>query len=247
MPKPSMSTMPDFPTMVIIFVIFSAFYTLFFVVMEVRKGENVARCSEPIYLLLDLVNSCASVVADGDGRYTEAVKISKQVSELGLPLRNMARFAAAEFGGRKNLSRVLKEHAEQVEATFIEAADGLVRDRDRAVNRLAGLAAISANRIAEGRFLQVLPDADLVQESVLEPDRLDGRRLATACIWSLIAVMATGIILSPFGMSSALVIPLMLVGFIVTVYLILAFRYGLAEATRLTRNIGSFFTPGPPA
>ncbi|MFD9444233.1 hypothetical protein ACFWBR_38120 [Streptomyces sp. NPDC060006] len=239
--------MPEISTICITFAIFSVLYALVFMLTDVRKGKNIARCSEPIYLLLDLINSCASVIVDGGGRYTEAVKISKQVSELGLPLRNMARFAASEFGGRKNLRKTLKEHAEQVEATFIEAADGLVRDRDRAVNKLAKLAAASANGIAEGRFLEVLPDTDLVQESALEPDRLDGRRLATACIWSLIAVMATGIVLSPFGISSALVIPLMLVGFIVTVYVILAFRHGLAEATRLTRNIGSFFTPGPSA
>ncbi|MEU7340219.1 hypothetical protein [Streptomyces sp. NPDC007074] len=37
-----------------------------------------------------------------------------------------------------------------------------------------------------------------------------------------------------------------LVAFIVAVYALLAFRFGLSEATRLTRSIGGFFSAGPP-
>ncbi|MFE2970449.1 hypothetical protein ACFXKC_43770 [Streptomyces sp. NPDC059340] len=43
-----------------------------------------------------------------------------------------------------------------------------------------------------------------------------------------------------------LLVPLALVAFIVVVYALLAFRYGLSEATRLTRNIGGFFSASPP-
>ncbi|MFH8469513.1 helix-turn-helix domain-containing protein [Streptomyces sp. NPDC017991] len=40
--------------------------------------------------------------------------------------------------------------------------------------------------------------------------------------------------------------PAKLVTFLVMVYALLAFRYGLSEATRLTRSIGGFFSANPP-
>ncbi|MFE4336576.1 hypothetical protein ACFRQM_46740 [Streptomyces sp. NPDC056831] len=73
----------------------------------------------------------------------------------------------------------------------------------------------------------------------LEPDRLDGRRLTTACLW------AAGIITASF-LALPLRGPAGLVGFLVLVHALLAFRYGLSEATRLKRSIGGFVSASPP-
>ncbi|WP_172633331.1 hypothetical protein [Streptomyces sp. 6-11-2] len=48
------------------------------------------------------------------------------------------------------------------------------------------------------------------------------------------------------GAPVELLVPLAVVAFPVMVYTLLAFQYGLSEATRLTRSIGGFFSAGPP-
>lgn len=74
----------------------------------------------------------------------------------------------------------------------------------------------------------------------------DGRRLATACLWAAAIVTASFVALSPLGAPVELLVPLAVVAFPVMVYTLLAFQYGLSEATRLTRSIGGFFSAGPP-
>ncbi|MFJ3799934.1 hypothetical protein ACIPSJ_27085 [Streptomyces sp. NPDC090088] len=77
---------------------------------------------------------------------------------------------------------------------------------------------------------------------MLEPDRLDGRRFGIACLWAAVLVIASSSVLSPLGASAELLVPLAMVAFFVLVYALLAFRYGLSEATRLTRTIGGFLS-----
>ncbi len=209
------------------------------------QGETIPRCSRPIYPLLNLLTASASV-AHPTSRYTEAIKLSQQISRLGLPLRTFAGNAAADFGNRRALRSELTTHLNRVDAAFIEAADRLAGDRAAAARRLAELAALATNNIAAGRFTAVLPTEALAEEALLEPDRLDGRRLATACLWAAVIVAACFLALSPLGAPVELLVPLAVVAFLVLVYTLLAFRYGLSEASRLTRSIGGFFSASPP-
>ncbi|MGX1471193.1 UNVERIFIED_CONTAM: hypothetical protein RKD50_000001 [Streptomyces canus] len=209
------------------------------------EGGAIPRCSKPIYPLLGLLAASADV-ARPTTRYTEAIDLSQRVSHLGLPLRTLARNAAADFGNRRTLRRALAIHLNRVDAAFIRAADQLASDREASARKLAELAALAANNIAGGRFTTVLPAEALAEEASIEPDRLDGRRLASACLWAAAIIMAFFLALSPLGAPVELLVPLALVGFLVLVYTLLAFRYGLSEATRLTRSIGGFFSAGPP-
>ncbi|MEU2624594.1 hypothetical protein ABZ642_41880 [Streptomyces sp. NPDC007157] len=209
------------------------------------QGETIARCSQPLYPLLDLLASSAAVARPGTP-YTESIKLSKQVSALALPLRTVARHAASDFGNRRTLRRELIKHLDRVSVTFSLAANQLASDRESAARALGELAAHTANGIAAGRFAVVLPADKLAQDSPLEPDRLDGRRLGIASIYAAVALTVFFLALSPMGAPAALVVSLALVMFPLLVYTLLAFRYGLSEATRLTRSIGGFFSASPP-
>lgn len=110
------------------------------------------------------------------------------------------------------------------------------------------LNACPANSVAAGRFTTVLPHDLLVAHDVpLEPDQLDGRRLAASCLWAAGIVISSIVGLSPLGVPAELVVPVALVALLIAVYTLFAFRFGLSEATRLTRSIGGFFSAGPPA
>ncbi|WP_157993119.1 hypothetical protein [Streptomyces sp. Go-475] len=209
------------------------------------EGWSIPRCSRPIYPLLSLLAASATVARPAT-RYTEAIKLSQRVSLLGLPLRTFANNAASDFGKRRALRRELRTHLNRVDAAFIEAADRLAGDRTAAALRLAELAALTTNNIAAGRFTAVLPAETLPEVDSVEPDRLDGRRLATACLWAAVIVILAFFALSPLGAPVELLVPLAIVAFLILVYTLLAFRFGLSEATRLTRSIGGFFSASPP-
>ncbi|MFE8987998.1 hypothetical protein ACFYMI_09185 [Streptomyces collinus] len=209
------------------------------------EGWSIPRCSRPIYPLLSLLAASATVARPAT-RYTEAIKLSQRVSLLGLPLRTFANNAASDFGKRRALRRELRTHLNRVDAAFIEAADQLAGDRRAAALRLAELAALTTNNIAAGRFTAVLPAETLPEVDSVEPDRLDGRRLATACLWAAVIVILAFFALSPLGAPVELLVPLAIVAFLILVYTLLAFRFGLSEATRLTRSIGGFFSASPP-
>lgn len=218
---------------------------LFHWVHVATLGETMPRCSKPIYPLLNVLTLSATVARPGT-RYTEAIKLSRQVSHLGVTLRELAQHAAADFGKRRALRAALAAHLNRVDAAFLEAADQLAGDREASAKKLAELATVATNNIAAGHFTAVLPPGALAEDAPLEPDRLDGRRLATACLWAAAILTASFLALSPFGAPVELLVPVALVGFPVLVYTLLAFRYGLSEATRLTRSIGGFFSASPP-
>jgi hypothetical protein len=96
------------------------------------------------------------------------------------------------------------------------------------------------------RVTAVLPAEELLEEVSLGPDRLDGRRLATVCLWAAAVVILAFLALSPLGVPVELLVPLAVVAFLILVYTLLAFRFGLSEATRLTRSIGGFFSVSRP-
>lgn len=208
-------------------------------------GETVPRCSKPIYPLLKLLTASATV-ARQNARHREAIKLSQQVSDSGLLLRALGRHAAADFGQRRALRRALTTHLSRVDAAFIHTADGLAADRTASTKQLAALAALAANNIAAGHFTALLPAEALAEQATLEPDRLDGRRLATACLWAVTIVTVSFVVLSPLGAPVELLVPLALAAFLVLVYALLALRYGLSEATRLTRSIVGLL-PGNPS
>lgn len=216
-----------------------------FWVQGAAQGQSVARCSKPLYPLLDLLCGAARVTRPG-ARHADAIELSQQVSRLGLPLRAVASQAAKDFGNRRRLRSTLSMHLNRVDAAFIETADRLAADREIAARKLADLAVLAATNIADGRFTTVLPDECLEEEVPLEPDRLDGRRLGAACMSAAVSVTVSFYVLSPLGAPAELLIPLAVVAFPVLVYTLLAFRFGLSEATRLTRSLGGFFSASPP-
>lgn len=214
-------------------------------VVSAAQGVTVVRCSKPLYPLLDLLASSAVVARPATG-YTQAIELSQKVSRLGLPLRTLARNAAADFGNRRALRSELIKHLGRVDGAFIDTANRLASEREASAHRLGELAAQVANNIAAGRFTALLPAEDLPADVHLEPDQLDGRRLGTACLWAAVIVTSCSLTFSSLGAPVGLLIPLAMVAFIVMVYAILARKYGLSEATRLTRSIGGFFSASPP-
>ena len=161
------------------------------------QGMTIVRCAQPLYPLLKLLTDSAAVARAGS-THTQAVKLSRQVSNLGMRLRGLARNAAADFGNRRALRNELTKHLTRVDAAFVEAANGLACDRAASARRLGELTAQAANNIAVGRFTAVLP-VDIVAGDVpLEPDQLDGRRLGTACLWAAAIVTASFLALSPW-------------------------------------------------
>ncbi|MFB6941890.1 hypothetical protein ACFWGL_27815 [Streptomyces sp. NPDC060286] len=218
----------------------------FFWIISAWRGENIPRLYKPLYLLLALLTASADLIAVDGGRYTKATRLNAKAAELGLPLRTVARNAASDFGNRGVLRKELLSHAELVETAVMQAADGLVQDRAASARKLGTLAGLIAGSIAADRFTQMLPPAELPEEAVIEPDRLDGRRLAKACLWSAATVTAFALLLAGLGTPAELLVPLAVVAFVVTAYVLLGLWYGLGEATRLTRSLMSFFSAGPP-
>ncbi|MGQ4344019.1 hypothetical protein [Streptomyces sp. SAS_275] len=209
-------------------------------------GRTTDRCARLLLPLLDIL-VCSAAAASTAAPYAGAVRLSRKVTRLGLPLRTLARVASAEFGNRRALRVELTEHLKRVDAAFMDVANQLAGDREASARTLADYAARAANNVAAGRFTAVLSDDVLAEHDVpLEPDRLDGRRLAASCLWAAGIVIGCIVLLSPLGVAAELVAPVALVAFIVAVYALLAFRFGLSEATRLTRSIGGFFSAGPP-
>ncbi|MFD7799967.1 hypothetical protein, partial [Streptomyces anulatus] len=80
----------------------------------------------------------------------------------------------------------------------------------------------------------------------IHPDGRPAPRLAKACLWSAITVTAFALLLAGLGAPAELLVPLAVVAFVVTAYVLLGLWYGLGEATRLTRSLMSFFSAGPP-
>lgn len=217
-----------------------------FWIVSAWRGENIPRVYKPLYLLLTLLTATADLIAMDGGQYTKATRLSAKAAALGLPLRIVARSAASDFGNREVLRKELLSHTELVETAVMQAADGLVQDRTASARKLGTLAGLIAASIAADRFTQMLPPAELPEEAVIEPDRLDGRRLAKACLWSVITVTAFALLLAGLGTPAELLVPLAVVAFVVTAYVLLGLWYGLGEATRLTRSLMSFFSAGPP-
>ncbi|NGO45371.1 hypothetical protein [Streptomyces ureilyticus] len=99
-------------------------------------------------------------------------------------------------------------HAEVLARGIVEFVDG-AED---------GSVPIAPFNIAAGRFTAVLPAEALPEEASLEPDRLDGRRLATACLWAAVIVILAFLGLSPLGAPIELLVPLAVVAFLILVY-----------------------------
>ncbi|MFG2928822.1 hypothetical protein [Streptomyces achromogenes] len=219
-----------------------------FWIVSAWRGENIPRLYKPLYPLLAVLTVSADLIAVDGGRYryTKATRLSAKAAELGLPLRTVARNAASDFGNRGGLRKALLRHAELVETAVMQAADGLVQDRATSARKLGTLAGLIAGSIAADRFTQMLPPTELPEEAAIEPDRLDGRRLAKACLWSGLIVTAFALLLAGLGAPAELLVPLAVVAFVVTAYVLLGLWYGLGEATRLTRSLMSFFSAGPP-
>lgn len=185
-----------------------------------------------------------------ESHYTDVGKLRKKVRKVALPLREVASDAASAFGAGRAIRKELISHVRLVEMAITQAADELMPDREGAARKLGLLSATAASSIAADRFQEVLPEALLPSadpgEGSMAPDRLDGLRLAKACLWSVLCVTLFSLLLAWLGAPAELMVPLAVLAFPVTVYVLLAARHGLNEATRLTRSISAFFSSGPP-
>ncbi len=219
-------------------------------VWSIWRAEHIARCYEPLYPLLSLLSASGDLVGMAESHYTDAGRLRKKVWRVGLPLREVAGDAASAFGVSRAIRKELVSHVRLVETTFTQAADELLRDREGAARKLGLLAATAASSIAVDRFQEILPEALLPSEESgegsLAPDRVDGLRLAKACTWSVLCVTLFSLLLAGLGVPAELMVPLAILAFPVAVYVLLAARHGLNEASRLTRSISTFFSPGPP-
>lgn len=228
------------------FVVLMAITCCMMIITGSRRGWFIASQYQPIYPLLDLLAASAGIATSDTASHADAVKLSKKAAALPGPLHDVARYIASEYGDRKRVRTELWDHAARVAAQFTDAAEGLVNDRSSAAKRLGLLSAAVAGNIAAERFAQMLPEAELPKEAPLEPDRLDGRRLARACLISALAVAACCAVLAALNTPVELLLPLALVAFLVIAYLFLASKYGLSEANRLTRAMVPFFSTSPP-
>ncbi|MFB6716484.1 hypothetical protein [Streptomyces sp. NPDC056358] len=219
-------------------------------VWSLWRAEHIARCYEPLYPLLSLLSASGDLVGMAESHYTDAGRLRKRVRRVGLPLREVAGDAASAFGAGRAIRKELVSHGRLVDTAFTQAADELMRDREGAARKLGLLAATAASSIAADRFQEMLPEALLPSEGSgegsLAPDRVDGLRLAKACAWSALCVTLFSLLLAWLGVPAELMVPLAILAFPVAVYVLLAARHGLNEASRLTRSISTFFSSGPP-
>lgn len=219
-------------------------------VWSLWRADHIARCYEPLYPLLSLLSASGDLVGMAESHYTDAGRLRKKVRRVGLPLREVAGDAASAFGAGRAIRKELVSHVRLVETAFTQAADELMRDREGAARKLGLLAATAASSIAVDRFQEMLPEALLPSEESgegsLAPDRVDGLRLAKACMWSVLCVTLFSLLLAWLGAPAELMAPLAILAFPVAVYVLLAARHGLNEASRLTRSISAFFSSGPP-
>jgi hypothetical protein len=216
------------------------------IITGAQRGSYVASRYQPIYPLLDLLAISAVIATSDTPSHADAVKLNKKAAALPGPLHDVARHIASAYGDRKRVRAELWDHAARVAAEFTGAAEGLVADRSSAARRLGILSAAVAGNIAAERFTQLLSQAELREETPLEPDRLDGRRLARACLFSALAVAGCCSLLAALNAPVELLLPLALIAFLAIAYLSLASKYGLSEANRLTRAMGLFFSTSPP-
>lgn len=215
-----------------------------------RTGEHINQAYRPLYQAFDLLRAAADLAgSDPTGRYTDTVDLSRKAAELHQPLRVAINHTTARFGTGKGLKADANRHIERVQAALGLAADDLLVNRREAAERLGVLAATITNNLAHDRFTNLLSEADLPATTVLEPDRLDGRRLMKACRITGILVFVLAAAMGQFGVEAVILVPAALAVWPVFSFLLLCHRHGLAEAARLIRSIRSLLPGGtaPPA
>ncbi|MFE7588363.1 hypothetical protein ACFU6K_03110 [Kitasatospora sp. NPDC057512] len=221
------------------------------VTRNARTGVRVQSCYQALIPALEVLGACGQVWLLGG--HDAAAELSKKAEMLGQAVVDGSGHAASDYGSRSATRAATREHARRVAALLERTADELLPDRERATASLAVYAAAIAHQTADGRFTNLLgpigQPPELPPAAPESPDRTDGRRLAVAAMMALVltALIAWGI--GYLGLPAYVDAPLATLSVPLVAFLFLAYRYGLAEALRLTATLRSVrngdSTPAP--
>lgn len=205
-------------------------------ITAVWNGEFIAKCSEPLYLLLDLLTMAAAVFATEGTDYTDAAKLaSKTTSELRRKFWELPGHLAKEFGYAGDIREQMGDHTKRVLEALESDAVGLAANRREAARMLGLHFAEVVDNLAAGRFTHLL-SAAVLPSSEPDSDRTAERYLVWACAKSgllAIALVSAGVWSGLGAGVLAVAVPV----FILTAYLMLLHRHGLVEASRLIREV----------
>ncbi|SOB89017.1 hypothetical protein SAMN06272789_7346 [Streptomyces sp. 1331.2] len=211
------------------------------VTRSARTGVRVQYCYQALIPALEVLGACGQVQVLGG--HQAAAELSKKAAALGQAVVDGSGHAASDYGSRSATRASTREHARRVAALLERTADELLPGRERATASLACYAAAIAHQTADGRFTNLLgpigQPPELPPAAPESPDRTDGRRLAVAAMMALVltALLAWGI--SYLGLPTYVNAPLATLSVPLVAFLVLAYRYGLAEALRLTATLRS--------
>ncbi|MFD5465722.1 hypothetical protein ACFWIQ_23230 [Kitasatospora sp. NPDC127059] len=208
------------------------------VVRSAVRAVAVRPSHKPVLPALAVLRACARVREPGSG-HQEAAELSVKAQALGQALIDAAGRVATDYGSRSSTRKRLLDHARQVAALLERTADELLPDRERATRKLAELAGAIAEQTADGRFADLLgamgQPPELPTSAPESPDRADGRRLAVAAVTALLLTLSVAVTTGMLGLPAFVTAPLAAITVPLLTFLLLAFRFGLAEALRLVQ------------
>ncbi|MFJ7246241.1 hypothetical protein ACIQWA_16515 [Kitasatospora sp. NPDC098652] len=216
----------------------AAAFTVAAVLRSAVRAVAVRPAGKPVLPALDLLRACAQAAEPGAG-HPEAARLSKVAQALGQALVDATGPVATDYGARPTTRKQLRQHARQVAALLERTADELLPDRDRATRKLAELAAVIAEQVADGQFTNLLREhgqpPDLPTSAPESPDRADGRRLAVAAVTALLVTISLAVTTGMLGLPAFVTAPLAAITVPLLTFLLLAHRFGLSEAVRLVQ------------
>ncbi|MFB7908662.1 hypothetical protein ACFC1T_19760 [Kitasatospora sp. NPDC056076] len=202
------------------------------------RATAVRPAQKPVFPALLVLRACARLHEPGAG-HAEAAGLSVKAQALGQALIDAAGRAADDYGARASTRELMLGHARQVAALLERTADELLPDRDRATRKLAELAAVIAEQVADGQFTNLLREhgqpPDLPTSAPESPDRADGRRLAMAAVTALLVTVSLAVTTGMLGLPAFVTAPLAAITVPLLTFLLLAHRFGLSEAVRLVQ------------
>ncbi|MFD7453119.1 hypothetical protein [Kitasatospora sp. NPDC059827] len=216
----------------------AAAFTVAAVLRNAVGAVAVRPACKPVFTALDVLRACAQACEPGAG-HPEAARLSKKAQALGQALVDAAGPVASDYGARPTTRKRLRQHARLVAALLERTADELLPDRDRATRKLAELAAVIAEQVADGQFTNLLREhgqpPDLPTSAPESPDRADGRRLAVAAVTALLVTISLAVTTGMLGLPAFVTAPLAAITVPLLTFLLLAHRFGLSEAVRLVQ------------
>ncbi|WP_157852306.1 hypothetical protein [Kitasatospora sp. NRRL B-11411] len=207
--------------------------------MNAAGGVRIRPCYQALVPALRVLEVCGRVHAAGG--HLAAAELSVSTAALGTAVVDGSGHAANDYGARSSTRAATRGHARKVAAVLESVADRLLSDREGAAKLLADHASAIAGQTADGRFTSLLGAGVWLPEpesaTPESPDRADGRRLALSAVIGLVIAIGVGWVTNGLDLPVYVGAPLATFSIPLVAFLVMAYRYGLAEALRLIATL----------